>query len=103
APGVVAAVAELDVEVRAGEGDAAGVVAGAVHVLLRQHLRGEVRGLRAEDGERLSRLRLGRVDEQRVARGSPSRRAARRLRLALQLGRLDRAVVGELHAARPAL
>ena len=56
APRVVAPAAELDVQVDAGERDAARVDRRAgVDVLLHQDLRGEVGGLRAEDRERAAR------------------------------------------------
>ena len=54
APGVVAAVAELDVEVDAREGDALGVDPRPVEVLLHQDLGGEVGDLRAEDRQRVA-------------------------------------------------
>ena len=66
APGVVAAVAELDVEVHAREGGALGVDARPVEVLLHQDLGGEVGHLRAEDRERVAAGRVGARDEQRV-------------------------------------
>ena len=66
APGVVAAVAELDVEVHAREGDALGVDARPVEVLLHQDLGGEVGHLRAEDRERVAAGRVGARHEQRV-------------------------------------
>ena len=98
APGVVAAVAELDVEVHAREGDALGVDARAVEVLLHEDLRGEVGDLRAEDRERVAAGRVGPRDEQRVghrlgqraelgqaqAAGQRRQRAARQRRRARQ-------------------
>ncbi len=54
APGVVAAVAELDVEVDPGEGGAAGVDAGAVQVLLHQDLRHEVADLGPHHRDRMA-------------------------------------------------
>ena len=58
APGVVAAVAELDVEVDPGEGGAAGVDARPVQVLLHQDLRDEVADLRAHHRDRVAGGRL---------------------------------------------
>ena len=46
-------------------------------VLLHQHLRREVRGLRAEDGERPAGLRLARRDEQRVRHARRERQSLR--------------------------
>ena len=63
APGVVAAVAELDVEVHARERGAAGVDARTVQVLLHQDLRHVVADLRAHHGDRVTGRRLARGDE----------------------------------------
>src|SRR5205823_9344734 len=53
APGVVAAVAELDVEIDAGEGGPARVDARSVQVLLHQDLGHVVAHLRAHHGDRV--------------------------------------------------
>ena len=89
APRVVAAVAELDVQVDAREGGAARVDAGAVQVLLHQDLRVVVADLRAHHGDRVAVGRVLRVDELPVGH---QRRAGQRV--AQQL-RADRAVVGD--------
>ena len=95
-PGVVAAVAELDVEVGAGERGPARIerrarrAAGRVDLLLHQDLRREVGDLRAEHRDRRAALGLGARDEQRVrgardarrrlSSSAADRRAARRRR-----------------------
>ena len=58
APGVVAAVAELDVEADAGEGGAAGVDPGAVQVLLHQDLRDVVADLGTHHRDRMAARRV---------------------------------------------
>ena len=58
APGVVATVAELDVEVDPGESGATGVDAGAVQVLLHQDLGNEVADLRAHHRDRMPGRRV---------------------------------------------
>ena len=66
APGVVLAAAQLDVHADAGEGDAAGADAGALELLEHQQLRGEVAGLRAEDGDRVAARGVLAGDQQGV-------------------------------------
>ncbi len=75
APGVVAPMAELDVQVDAREGGAARLEAGSADVLLHEDLGREVGRLRPEDGERMAARGRCARDHQRVgcATGAPAR------------------------------
>ena len=67
-PGEVAAAADRDDEVGAGEGCTRGVIPGRVQVLLHEDLRGVVAELRTEDGDRMARnVECFAIDQQRVA------------------------------------
>ena len=113
APGVVAAMAEQDVEVDAGEGGAAGVDARPVQVLLHQDLGDEVADLRPHHRQRVAGRRLPGGDQLPVGGvggagvGAPQRLAdraeagavaARALAVASR-GVADRAGIGQGEAA----
>ena len=97
APRVVLAAAQLDVHADAGERDAAGADAGALELLEHQQLRGEVAGLRAEDGDRVAARGVRAGDHQRVGHAAPAARSSM-ARLSAAVG--ERAAGGGLRAPR---